>query len=157
MGDLSWQISGDPAQQAVNGAPWLGAGQPATGLYSAPGRPPQHPALPAAAQPNFPQMSPHVFSNGLPFNGALAQIPRAPPHPLPQAPHPPPQQTIQCSQLPPLPEAGFKALFAHFANTTGLRINDWDFVIDGRPISPWALHRAVFARNGFDSVCPRSL
>ncbi|KAI9440238.1 hypothetical protein BJY52DRAFT_131749 [Lactarius psammicola] len=166
---------GDPAQQAVNGAPWLGAGQRATGLYPVPERPIQHSPLNQASvnqiqpqrriptpqqsfvpsvttQSNLTQMSPHVSGNGLPFNGALAQIPGAPPQPPPQAPHHPPQQTIQCSKLPPLPEDRFKLLFAQFANTTGLRLNDRDFVIDGRPVSPWALHRAVFARNGFDSV-----
>ncbi|KAI9454566.1 hypothetical protein BJY52DRAFT_1188853 [Lactarius psammicola] len=138
--DLKRQ-GGDPAQQAVNGAQWLGAGQRTTGLYSVPDRPPMNLVLSATAHSNHPQISPHVSSNGLPFNGAP-----------PQAPYPPPQQTIQCSKLPPLPEARFKALFAQFANTTGLRLNDWDFVIDGRPVSPWALHRAVFARNGSDIV-----
>ncbi|KAH8981615.1 hypothetical protein EDB86DRAFT_2975264 [Lactarius hatsudake] len=169
---------GDPAPQAVNGA-WLGAGQRATGLYSVPERPPQHnsplnqasvnqipPQGPqgriptpqqsfvpsVTAQSNLPQMSPHVSSNGLPFNGALSQIPGAPPQPPPQAPRLALQRTIQCSKLPPLPEDRFKVLFTQFANTTGLRLNDRDFVIDGRPVSPWALHRAVFARNGFESV-----
>ncbi|KAI9440128.1 hypothetical protein H4582DRAFT_1578964 [Lactarius indigo] len=150
---------GDPAQQAVNGA-WLGAGQRATGLYSVPERPPQHNSplnqasvnqLPpqgriptpqqnfgpsVTAQSNLTQMSPHVTVNG-PFT------------PMPGAP---PQLTTQCSKLPPLPEDRFKALFTQFANTTGLRLNDRDFIIDGRSVSPWALHRAVFARNGFDSV-----
>jgi hypothetical protein len=71
---------------------------------------------------------------------------------IPQAPHPPPQQTIQCSRLPPLPEERFKVLFAQFANTTGLKLNPGNFVIGGRPINAWALHRVVFARNGFDYV-----
>ena len=162
----------------MNGASWLGAAQRA-GLYPTQERPPQHnsplnasanqippqrsiptpqqnfvPSVPA--QSNLTQMSPHVSGNGLPFNGALAQIPGAPPQPPPQAPHPPPQQTIQCSRLPTLPEDRFKVLFTQFANTTGLRLNDRDFVIDGRPVNPWALHRAVFARNGFESVGPRS-
>jgi hypothetical protein len=97
-------------------------------------------------------MSPHVSGNSLAFNGALAQIPGAPPQQPSQAPHPPPQQTIQCSRLPTLPEDRFKALFAQFVSTTGLRLNDRDFVIDNRAVNPWALHRAVFARNGFDSV-----
>ena len=66
------------------------------------------------------------------------------------------QWTIQPSRLPVLPEDRFRVLFRQFANTAGLRLNDRDFVIDGRPVNPWALHRAVFARNGFDSVCPRS-
>ncbi|KAI9434181.1 hypothetical protein H4582DRAFT_2075482 [Lactarius indigo] len=63
-----------------------------------------------------------------------------------------PSLPIQCRNVPPLPEDRFKALFTQFANTTGLRLNDRDFIIDGRPVSPWGLHRAVFARNGFDSA-----
>jgi hypothetical protein len=172
--DLSWQFSGYPAQQAVNGAPWLGAAQRG-GFFSAQERPPQHssplnasvnqippqrsiptPQQNFTAQSNLTQMSPHVSGNGLPFNGALAQMPGALSQPPPQVPHPPPQQTIPCSRLPPLPEDRFKALFAQFASTTGLRLNDRDFVIDGRPVNLWALHRTVFARNGFDSVCPQS-
>lgn len=166
---------GDPAQQALNGAPWLGAGQRTTGLYSVTERPPQHNSpsnqpsvlippqrsiptpqqnfVPSVtAQSNLTQMSPRVSGNGLPFNGALAPIPGAPPQPPPQAPHPPQQQSIQCSKLPALPEDRFKVLFAQFASTTGIKLNERDFVIDGRPINPWALHRAVFARNGFDTV-----
>ncbi|KAH9057865.1 hypothetical protein EDB87DRAFT_1628606 [Lactarius vividus] len=165
---------GDPAQQTVNGA-WLGAGQRAAGLYSVPERPPQHNSplnqasvnqippqgriptpqqsfVPSTAQSNLTQMSPHVSGNGLPFNGALTQIPSTPPQPPPQAPRLTLQRTIQCSKLPPLPEDRFKALFMQFANTTGLRLNDRDFIIDNRPVSAWALHRAVFARNGFDLV-----
>ncbi|KAH9009411.1 hypothetical protein EDB85DRAFT_1903077 [Lactarius pseudohatsudake] len=173
LGDL-WQFNGDLAQQAVNGAPWSGANQRATGLYSMPECPPQYyshsPLNQVSVNQNLPQgriptpqqsfvpsvttqsnltpknISPHVSGNGLPFNGALAQIPGAPPQQLPQAPR------IQCSELPPLPEGQFKALFMQLANTTGLRLNGRDFVIDGRPVSPWALHRAVFARNGFESV-----
>ncbi|KAH9029865.1 hypothetical protein EDB85DRAFT_1891902 [Lactarius pseudohatsudake] len=139
---------GDPAQQqAVNGASWSGAGQQATGHYSVPEPPPQNLVLSATAQSSFSQISPHVSSNG--FNDAPAQTPGPPPQPPPQAPQ---QRTFQCSKLPPLPEDRFKALFAQFANTIGLRLNEQDFFVDGRPVSPWALHRAVFARNGFDSV-----
>jgi hypothetical protein len=81
----------------------------------------------------------------------------APPQPPPQAPHHLPQQTIQYSRLPTLPEDRFKELFAQFVKTTGLRLNDRDFIIDNRAVNLWALHRAVFARNGFDTVCPWSL
>ncbi|KAF8274792.1 hypothetical protein EI94DRAFT_1561254, partial [Lactarius quietus] len=87
----------------------------------------------------FPVFSLRVSVLDLVVHGALAQ-------------RPPPQPTIQCSRLPPLPEDRFKALFAQFVNTSGLRLNDREFIIDGRPVNPWALHRAVFARNGFDSV-----
>ncbi|KAN0138915.1 hypothetical protein V8E53_003303 [Lactarius tabidus] len=130
---------GDPTQQAVNGAPWLAAQR--AGLYSAPERPAQH---------------------NSPLNPSVNQIPpqrsiptpqqNFAPSPPPQAPHPHPQQTIQCSRLPTLPEDRFKVLFAQFANTTGLRLNDRNFIIDNRAVNPWALHRAVFAQNGFDTV-----
>ncbi|KAI9434182.1 hypothetical protein H4582DRAFT_1981117 [Lactarius indigo] len=143
---------GDPAQQAVNGAPWSRAGQQATAHYSVPEPPPQDLAFSAAAQPNYPQIPPHVSNNALPFNDVPAQMPGPPPQPPPQAPHQPPQRTFQCSKLPPLPEDRFKALFAQFAHTTGLRLNDQGLFVDGRSVSLWALHRAVFARNGFDSV-----
>src|ERR1700761_6948368 len=101
------------------------------------------------AQSNLTQMSPHVSGIDVPFNGTLAQTPDPPQQPPPHSPHPPPQLAVQCSRLPALPEDRFKALFVQFANTTGLRLNDQDFVIDGQPISPWDLHRVVFARNGF--------
>ena len=107
------------------------------------------------AQLTLAQLSPLVSSaaNGLPFDGALAQIPGASPQTAPQAPTSSPQQTIPCSRLPTLPEDRFKTLFAQFACTTGLRLNDRDFIIDGRPVNPWTLHRIVFACNGFDLVC----
>ncbi len=71
--------------------------------------------------------------------------------------HPPQQQSVQPSKLPPLSEDRFKALLTRFANATGIRPNYREFVIDDRQISPWALHRAVFGRNGFDSVRPQFL
>jgi hypothetical protein len=70
------------------------------------------------------QMLPHVSGNGLAFSGALVQTPSTPPQPSLQAPHPHPQQTIQCSRLLTLPEDHFKVLFVQFANTTGLQLND---------------------------------
>lgn len=41
----------------------------------------------------------------------------------------------------------------HFTAATGLRLTERDLVIEGRPVNPWVLHRAVFMRNGFESVC----
>ena len=52
-------------------------------------------------------------------------------------PHIPPQQTIPCSRLPTLSEDRFKILFAQFTSTTGLRLNNQDFVIDNR-IEPFS-------------------
>ncbi|KAI0293835.1 hypothetical protein BC826DRAFT_879321, partial [Russula brevipes] len=53
---------------------------------------------------------------------------------------------------PPLTEERFMDLFIQFSRTTGIKLSEQDFVIEGRPIDPWVLHRAVFVRNGFDSV-----
>ena len=39
-----------------------------------------------------------------------------------------------------------------FTRSKGIRLNERDLVIEGRPINLWALHRTVFMRNGFDSV-----
>ncbi|KAH9057859.1 hypothetical protein EDB87DRAFT_975753 [Lactarius vividus] len=166
---------GDPAQQTANGASLLGASKQTTGLDSAPERPLQYRSplsqlsvnqtpprgrIPTSqqsfvpsvtAQSNLTQMSSHS-ANGLPSNGGFTQIPGAPPPPPPRAPHLALRRTIQCSQLPPLSEDRFKVLFTQYAKTTALRLNDRDFVIDGRPVSAWALHRAVFTRNGFESV-----
>ena len=44
--------------------------------------------------------------------------------------------------------------FMQFSKATGITLNEQDFMIDGRQVNPWALHRIVFARNGFDSVRP---
>ena len=108
------------------------------------------------AQSNLTQLSPHVSGNGLPFNGALAHIPGVPPQPPPQAPYPPLPLTIQCTILPARSEEQMKAQFAQFSNTADLRQSYPGLVIDSRPVNPWALHRAVFARNGFESVIPQS-
>ncbi|KAI0297271.1 hypothetical protein B0F90DRAFT_1740642 [Multifurca ochricompacta] len=173
----SGRQSGDSVQPAVNGASWIGAGQRPTGLYPVAERPPQHnsPALhqapvnqvppqrsiptpqqnfvpSATSQSNLTQMSPHVSANGLPFNGALTQMANALSQQSQQIAHPFPQQLIQLSKLSPLPEDRFKHLFAQFANVTGIRLSERDFIIENRQVSPWALHRAVLARNGFDSV-----
>ena len=53
---------------------------------------------------------------------------------------------------PPLTEEKFMELFMLFSHATGIRLNEHDFNIEGRQVNPWGLHRAVFARNGFDSV-----
>ncbi|KAH9972703.1 hypothetical protein BGW80DRAFT_339666 [Lactifluus volemus] len=170
------RLNGDP-QQAVNGASWLGAGQRPTGQYPTPERPPQHnsPSLHQASvnqvapqrsiptpqqnfapsttpQPNMTQMSPHVSTNGLPFNGGLATMAGTPPQRSPQIAQTPSQQPIQTNMIPVLPEDKFKAFFANFARTAGIRATERDFTIEGRPINPWLLHRAVFSRGGFDSV-----
>ncbi|KAI9462131.1 hypothetical protein F5148DRAFT_1213912 [Russula earlei] len=67
----------------------------------------------------------------------------------------PPQQQQQQNQpvgLPFLTEERFMDFFMLFSYATGVRLNEQDFIIEGRPVNPWLLHRAVFARNGFDSV-----
>ncbi|KAI9512945.1 hypothetical protein F5148DRAFT_1159448 [Russula earlei] len=81
---------------------------------------------------------------------------RSPPDgPLVLAVGPPPQQQQQQNQpvgLPFLTEERFMDFFMLFSYATGVRLNEQDFIIEGRPVNPWLLHRAVFARNGFDSV-----
>ena len=69
-----------------------------------------------------------------------------------QIAQPPSQPPIQPRRIPPLPEDRFKGVFMQFTAATGLRLTDRDLVIEGRPVNLWALHRAVFMRNGFDSV-----
>jgi len=89
--------------------------------------------------------------NSLPPNGALAQMADAPPQQPPQI-TPPPSQLILPYKLPPLPEEWFKNLFMQFSAATGFRDSGRDPIIEGRPINLWALHKAVFLRNGFDAV-----
>jgi hypothetical protein len=96
-------------------------------------------------------MSPHVSANGLAFNNALATIGAAPPQQSPQITHPP-QQPTQNNKYPVLTEDRFKAFFAQFARNPGIRTTERDFIIEGRQINPWLLHKAVFLRGGFDTV-----
>ncbi|KAH9995713.1 hypothetical protein BJV77DRAFT_1066100 [Russula vinacea] len=49
-------------------------------------------------------------------------------------------------------EDRFKSDFLQFTRLKGIRLNERDLVIDGRRIDLWALHRAVRAGNGFESV-----
>ena len=167
---------GSPAQQVVNGPSWPGQGQRPTGLYPTQERPGQHSSpshqasvnqvppprsiptpqqnfVPSATpQSNLTQIPSQVPANGLPHNGALAQMPGAPPQQSPQITHPPPQQPVLPHKLPPLPEERFKGVFMQFTAATGIRPTERDLHIEGRPINLWALHKAVFLRNGFDSV-----
>ena len=105
------------------------------------------------ASVNQPQQIPsHVPANGLPTNGVLAQINGATQQQSPQITHPPSQQPIPLNKLPCLPEDRFKSNFVQFTRSKGIRLNERDLVIDGQPINLWALHKAVFSRNGFESV-----
>ena len=54
--------------------------------------------------------------------------------------------------VPPLTEERFMDLFVLFSHATGVRLIEQDFNIEGQQVNPWTLHRAVFVRNGFDSV-----
>ncbi|KAI9512947.1 hypothetical protein F5148DRAFT_559957 [Russula earlei] len=58
-------------------------------------------------------------------------------------------QQFQLQKIPPLSEDGFKRTFARFTSTGP---SGCDLIIEGRQINLWALHKAVFLRNGFDSV-----
>jgi len=107
---------------------------------------------PQTSQSNLTQMSPHMPTYGLPLNRPLAQMAGPPPQRSTQIVQPPSQQPIQPHKIPPLPEDRFKSIFMQFTAATGLRLTDRDLVIEGRPVNLWALHRAVFMRNGFESV-----
>ncbi|KAH9999232.1 hypothetical protein BJV74DRAFT_177389 [Russula compacta] len=90
----------------------------------------------------------HVSSvDPLPLSGAVARI-ASYPSPMP----PLQQQHIQPMQFPLLTEEHFMEHFMQFSEATGITLNEQDFMIDGRQVNPWALHRVVSARNGFDSV-----
>jgi hypothetical protein len=39
-----------------------------------------------------------------------------------------------------------------FVAAMGFRLTERDLAIEGRPVNLWALHRAVFVLNGFESV-----
>ena len=62
------------------------------------------------------------------------------------------QRSIQTSKLPVCPDDEFKHKFAQFTRSEGIRLNERDLAIDGQPINLLALHKAVFSRNGFESV-----
>jgi hypothetical protein len=62
------------------------------------------------------------------------------------------QQPIQLNKLPCLQEDRFKSNFVQFTRSKGIRLNKRDLVIDGQAINLWALHKAVFSRDGFESV-----
>ena len=65
---------------------------------------------------------------------------------------PPSQQPVQPSNLTAMSEERFKRDFLQFTRLKGIRLRERDLVIDGRRINLWALHRAVRAGKGFESV-----
>jgi hypothetical protein len=65
---------------------------------------------------------------------------------------PPSQQPIRPNNLTAMSEDRFKSDFLQFTRLKGIRLNERDLVIDGRRIDLWALHRAVRAGNGSESV-----
>lgn len=105
----------------------------------------------ATPQSNLSQISQHVSANGLALNGALAQLP-GPPQQSPQIAQPPSQPPVQPHRIPPLSEERFKSVFIQYTSATGLRLNERDLIVEGRQINLWVLHKAVFHRNGFESV-----
>jgi hypothetical protein len=106
----------------------------------------------ATPQSNLTQIPSHVPANSLPTNGVLAQINGAAQQQSPQIAHPPSQQPIPLNKLPCLPEDRFKSSFLQFTRSKGIRLNERDLVIEGHPINLYAFHKAVFSRNGFESV-----
>jgi hypothetical protein len=110
--------------------------------------------IPQPAQ-SIPQQLPPGFSDAPPGGTPqqqLAALSQHAPQPSAQIAQAPSQQPIQPHKIPPLPEDRFKGVFVRFTAATGLRLTDRDLVIEGQPVNLWALHRAVFLRNGFESV-----
>ena len=163
MLSLAWicseRFSGD-LSQVVNGPSWLGQAQRPAGVYPAPERFGQHIShslLQASVDQVTRRDVPILQQNRLATaQSKLTQISsRLPANNLSQRP-----QAIQPHNVPPLPEDRFKGVFMQFSAATGLRFTERDLVIEDRPVNLWALHRAVFMRNGFESVrlwmAPRS-
>ncbi|KAI9512946.1 hypothetical protein F5148DRAFT_559685 [Russula earlei] len=132
--DTKTGSSGDPAQHAGNGAE---LGQRLTALFLKPA-------------PIFPHVSVNV---DLLDNGTFAQLAGASQQQSSQIMHSPPQQLIQFYDIPPSLEERFKSVFMHFTAYTGIVLGESDLIIENRQISPLALHKAVFLRNGFEAVC----
>jgi hypothetical protein len=91
-------------------------------------------------------------SASVPVNDAppFGHLPRPPTLPPPHQQQQQPMGSIGLSS--PLAEEKFMELFMLFSHATGIRLNEQDFNIEGQQVNPWSLHKAVFARNGFDSV-----
>ena len=65
---------------------------------------------------------------------------------------PPSQQALRSNTPTPMSEDRFERSFLQFTGSRGIRISENDLVIDGQRINLWALHGAVRAGNGFESV-----
>ena len=76
----------------------------------------------------------------------------APPQHSSQIMHLSSQQHNQPHEFSPSSEERFKNVLMYFTAYTGIRLCERDFVIEGKPVSLLALHKAVFLRNGFESV-----
>jgi hypothetical protein len=63
----------------------------------------------------------------------------------------PPSQQLN-NKLPVMSEDQFKSAFKLVNRLESTGISERDLVIDGQPINLWAFHRAVFSRNGLESV-----
>jgi len=66
--------------------------------------------------------------------------------------HYPSQQLFQLHKLLPLSEDRFQNALRHYTVATGIRSSEHDLVIEGKVVILWALHKAVFLRNGYGSV-----
>jgi hypothetical protein len=148
------------AQRAAVGLTWwLGTErqqQPRTRLDMSAGQLAQRISVPSPAMPphsDVTQMppSPQASTSGsLPStSAAVATTSGAPSQQSPQMTHSPP---IRTNKLPVLPEDRFKVMFVSFSRSAGIRISECDFIIEGRLVNPWLLHRAVFSRGGFVPV-----
>jgi len=66
--------------------------------------------------------------------------------------HYPSQQSFQLHKLLPSSEDRFQNALRHYTVATGIRPSECDLIIESEVINLWALHEAVFLRNGHGSV-----
>ncbi|KAH9958566.1 hypothetical protein BC827DRAFT_554469 [Russula dissimulans] len=81
------------------------------------------------------------------FSGCLVTHPS-----LRQTIHSPSQWPFRFYTIYPVLEDLFKKDFMRFNATTGTRLSEHDLEVEGREINLWALHKAVFLRNGYEAV-----
>jgi hypothetical protein len=66
--------------------------------------------------------------------------------------HSPSQRSFQFYTIYPVLEDLFKNDFMRFTATSDTKLSEHDLEIEGRQINLWALHEAVFLRNGYEAV-----
>jgi hypothetical protein len=98
------------------------------------------------------QNDPVTLDVDLLLNGTLAQIAGAPAQQPSQIIDISSHQPNRPHEISPLSEERFKAVLMYFTTYTGFGLCERDLIIEGKAVSPLALHKAVFLQNGFESV-----